>query len=409
METSLAARAVITTAGIGIQGLARFGYTVAIGRILGPEALSDVSSVLSLAVFLALAWPSGAAIAASRYLPIDADGTARSRISKDAVIGIAVLAIAAAPIAWVMTNDAATVVGAVALTATYGGYVFVRGAMMGQHRIIAATVLDAVTSALAMGALVAVLLGSMTPLVLAPLAMGYGVFAIVGWPRTSTATTQGSRVSTGALRRFIVHTSLASVATGGLLPVTMLAVQLTDTQFAAGLFAAGLSLATPASLVSQAINQVLVPHFAVVAERGPAALRSAHLRAFLMTSAVFAVVFGAIIALAPVVLGVVYGEQYVDGAPAMQALLVFVLLISCMAAPSALLLVSGRERWYARIWSVAFVAGALTMLVASPMLGMAGAILGYGVGAGSGAISVIVAALVVARRDERSVTVGEPQ
>ena len=69
-SSSVASAAVFSTWGIGVQGLARLGYTVLIGRAFGTETLGHASALMSLSIFVALLWPTAAGNTASRFVAL---------------------------------------------------------------------------------------------------------------------------------------------------------------------------------------------------------------------------------------------------------------------------------------------------------------------------------------------------
>ncbi len=87
-QHSVAGQLILSTYGMGIQGVARLFYTLVIGRTLSPEALSDTTAILSLAVYLALVWPGGAAIAATRYLANPETGGRQHPCASHVVLGV---------------------------------------------------------------------------------------------------------------------------------------------------------------------------------------------------------------------------------------------------------------------------------------------------------------------------------
>jgi O-antigen/teichoic acid export membrane protein len=385
-------RTVLSTAGMAVQGLTRFIYTLAIGRLAGPDALGETSALLSIAVYMSLVLPAGLGTAASRYLPTPTLANAAAHLlPRWFWASSSLLAIIAAPIAYWITHNLLAAASCAILVFTYNAYVYTRGVLMGEDRIFRATVADFVSSLVAITALVAVLIAGAHWALLLPLAVGYAIFALASRPRTvpGLASTH-DRV---AIRRFLRDATIGALATGGLLPATMIFVRAYDSPVQAGLFAAALSLATPASLVSQAVNQVLIPHFARL-QSSPLVMQASHRRLFAATFALFIVVFGALAALAPFILSVLYGERYAGGTAAMQALLAIVFLISTTCAPSAYLVASGRQRIFAQIWLIFFLAGTATMFFASPALGMWGALLGFAIGGGGGSLVVILVGLL---------------
>lgn len=389
-------RTTLVTFGMAAQGLARFVYTILIGRLAGAEALADASSLLSLAVWLSLVLPAGLGVAASRFLPVTGlAGAARTQLVMGFWISAGALALASWPMAFWLVGDPWVATSSAFLVFTYSAYVFTRGAAMGEDRILRATIADLVSSLVAITALIGVLVGGLTSALLVPLGIGYGLFAWIVRPRTQRRSPRPEETAT--VWRFVGDATLSGLATGGLLPLTMIFVRGFDSPLQAGLFAAALSLATPASLLSQAINQVLIPHFSRM-HRDVVDMRRAHLRLLGITVTLFAVIFGLLVGFAEPILQVFYGDQFAGGAAAMQVLLAVVFLISATSAPSAYLMAAGRQRAFAVIWIVAFFVGAATMAVASPALGMWGALLGFAVGGGGGSLGVVVAALLLPPR-----------
>lgn len=398
MAETVVSRTVVTSAGMAIQGLARFGYTWVIANLVGPVEVGQINTLLSVAVYAVLFWPQGAGIAATRYLPVPSEArpaiTMLRRSTLAASGALSVLGAAAAW--WLMAGDAIAAVSCGLLVATYSGYVFTRGTLIGRDQVVRATVGDAISSTISLGALVMVILGQISWALLLPLAVGYLVFTLLNWPREAAA--QADNTLRHEVMSFTRDNSLAVLASGGLLPATMVMVQAFDTPLAAGNFAVALSLATPVSMLSQALNQVLVPHFARLRSQPPVVIKASHLKIFLASSAGFAAVFGLLIWLAPWILQLFFGERYADGTTPMRVLLIIVFAMSVMSAPSAYLVTMGHQRRYATVWLVSLVIGTALLLLASPRWGQWGALLGYGVGAGGGALAVIILALVSAPR-----------
>lgn len=382
-------RTLQSTTGMAIQGGARFAYTLVIGRLAGPETLGEVTAVLSLAVYLGLVWPAGASTAATRYYASpEIAGEGAHAIRRTWFAGTALLSALMAPLTYLTTGDVALSLTSVLLMLSYSAYMFTRGELTGEDRLGWAAIVDALSSALALSALLVTTFFHLSWALLLPLSLGYLLFAVLSRPRTR------SEASTPAMRRqvlaFTWQTSIGMLVGGGLLPITIVFVRAFEAPYDAGLFAAALTLATPASMVSLALNQVLIPHFA----RLPRQTRGhSHLRIFLLTTALFVIIFGALAVAAPWIVDVIYGAAYIGAEQPMRALLLGVFLFSVAAVPSALLLADGDERVYARIWLVSFVVGMLLMVTLSPTLGQWGALSGYVVGGGGGSIAICVRAL----------------
>ncbi|QIK63007.1 lipopolysaccharide biosynthesis protein [Leucobacter viscericola] len=401
-------RTVVSTIGMGVQGLARFAYTLLIGRLAGPESLGEISALLSLAVFAVLFWPAAAGVAASRFLPdLRLSDSALGVLKRSFAVSVIVLAILTVPGALLLGSDLAKTLGTVVLVVSYSGYVFVRGVLFGEDRITRATVLDTVASFVSITALVGVLLAGWHWATLLPLAASYAIFAVASWPRGGVAS---AGVLPGARREVLIFTrdsAIALLATGGLLLETMVFVRAFETPIVAGLFAAGLSLATPANQLAQSVQQVLVPHFARMLSGSARAIRSSLVRVFLVTLAAFVVLFGLLIWLSPWILSVFYGDSYREAVESMRPLLVAVCAMSITAAPAAYLIAVGRQGLFAKIWLTATVVGTAVMLVASPALGQWGVISGFLIGACGGSAAVVICGLTLAPRIPRDLA-GSP-
>lgn len=396
MSQGVLSRTIVSTAGMVVQGAARFVYTLAIGRIAGEESLGEVSTILSLAVFASLFWPAATGVAASRFIPSQgARGSAVRWLKRSLLVSVSVLSVLSVVAAIAMDQDVAQAIGAAALVIGYSGYVFVRGVLLGADRIVRAAIVDLITSFVAIGALLLVLLGKLDWALLLPLALAYAMFAAMSWPGTDRGIALPDRRERRELLLFARDSAISLVATGALLPATMILVGATESKTVAGIFAAGLSLATPANLVAQSVNQVLVPHFARMVAAGDTTIRRSQQRLLAVTALGFSLVFGLIILLAPWILGLFFGARYASGALSMQVLLLAVWLMSVMSVPGAYLVAVGRQRVYARIWLVSTTVGLAVMAVAAPFLGQWGALAGFTLGAAGGSIAVIIAGLVL--------------
>lgn len=394
MAETVVSRTVITSAGMAIQGVARFAYTWVIANLVGPVEVGQTNTLLSVAVYAVLFWPQGAGIAATRFLPVpDEAGPAIRLLRRTTLLAMALLSALSAGVAWVlMSGDLIAAASCGVLVATYAGYVFTRGALLGRDQVLRATVGDAISSAVSLTALVLVVLGQVNWALLLPLAAGYLIFTALNWPRDVAA--EPNRMLRREVLLFTRDNSIAVLASGGLLPATMVMVHAFDTPVAAGNFAVALSLATPASMLSQALNQVLVPHFARLRSTPVATIRASYLKILMVSAAGFVAVFGLLIWWTPWILDLFFGDRYAAGTTPMRVLLVIVCAMSLMAAPSAYLVTMGHQRRYASVWLVSLVVGTAVLLIASPIWGQWGALLGYGIGAGGGALAVIVLAFI---------------
>lgn len=381
-------RTALNSVGIALQGLARFFYTWAIGRFVGPKELGDISALLSISVAAALCWPAGLAMASGKLLSLPGTADrARSFLRKSFLLAELIITPAAAIAAFSLSREPHSVLASAALVLSYGGYTFTRGVLIGQDRLRMTAAVDALSAILTVSLTIAAVFGPKGWSLAYPLTVGYILFTLLAWPRKSDEEPlAGEETAWGSFTR---SATLAALASGGLLPATMLFVRAHDLP-AAGYFAAALSLATPVNMLAQAVNQVLIPQFSHLYDsdlQHELGRRSSNV--FWTTSLAFVAIFGVLIAITPVLLNWIFGQEYLPGVGAMRSLLAIVGVISCNAAPSALLLATGRQKAFARTWLISFIAGLLVMMLLSPSYGQWGAMAGYAIGAAGGSLAII--------------------
>ena len=391
--------ALLSTWGIGVQGLTRLAYTVLIGRFFGTDDLGHASALMSLSIFAALLWPTAAANTVSRFLAVhagDAAGTAavERALRRSLVLSSLVLAVATVPVARLLGNGWGLSASAAALVVAYGAYAYVRGAQLGRHRATAVAVWDTVASAVALGALLIVCATGRGVLVLLPLAVGYAVFAVAGRAR-------GPRLDGGGpsshLMRFAAWNVLAGLTTNGLLQIAMITAQLVDPGRGAGVYAAAFTLATPASMLGQAVSQVVVPAFA---RRTGTSLRDPGvLRLVLVFGVVSTVAFGVVALLAPWLLSVAYPAEAEGAVPLLRFLLLGVLVFTVGLVPSALLLAAGRSRQVALASVSGFVVGLAVVPAVAAHAGVQAGSVGFLVGS---SINLVVVLVLASRRSGES-------
>ncbi|MCA5924802.1 lipopolysaccharide biosynthesis protein, partial [Curtobacterium oceanosedimentum] len=358
---SVASSAVLATVGIGVQGVAKLLVTVVVGRVFGTETLGQTTALLSLSVFVALLWPNAAGNTASRFLAIALRGR-RSDAAVNRVLGVSmllssvVLAAVTVPVALAWGNGPGMVLGGAAVVVGYGLYCYARGAQLGYDRAPRVALWDSVTSVLALGLLVVACVARLEPFVLLPLAIGYTVFAIACWPRGNGFEPASREPASGVLG-FAAWNVLAVVTSNGLLQLTMISAQVTASAYDAGVYAAAFTLATPASMLGQALGQVLVPAFAH--RTGGGSLRSRGALVLVVGfAAASALVFGIVALLAGWFLPIVYPAEGAAAVADLRYLMVAVWVFTVGLVPAALLLAAGRSRQVALASVAGFVVGA---------------------------------------------------
>ena len=397
-RSRVASSALLATVGIGVQGLAKLLVTVVVGRVFGTETLGQTTALLSLSVFTALLWPNAAGNTASRVLAIALRGrrsdTAVNRLlGASMAVSSVVLAALTVPVALAWGASPGVVVGGVGVVVGYGLYCYARGAQLGYDRAPRVALWDTVTSLLALGLLVAACVARLEPLVLLPLAIGYTVFAIACWPRGNRVGDPGTPAEpTAGLLAFAAWNVLAVVTSNGLLQLTMISAQVTVSAREAGVYAAAFTLATPASMVGQALGQVLVPAFAHRSEGGSLRSRGALLLVGGFAAGT-AVVFGVVAWLAGWFLPLVYPAEGAEAVADLRYLMVGVWVFTVGLVPAAMLLASGRSRQVALASVAGFVVGVVLMAVLAPTWGVAGGSTGFLVGSAVNLVAVVVLGL----------------
>ena len=254
---------------------------------------------------------------------------------------------------------------------------------MGLGQVRAAAGWDLATAFGAIALLFAVIVLGADDAVLVPAILGYTVFAAAALFAARRARHRAPVTAPVAppLTPFIAWSSVALIATNGLMQFSMVVAFAFEPREIAGQFAAALSLATPVSMIAQAVTQALIPRFA---EWGhlPYAQRNSHLRrALAAVSAVMLVGCGAVALLMPWVLPLVFGPGFAAAIPMAQWLMLAVFGFSISVFLAAFLAATARARLAMLLTGVASLIGLACMLIVGVVVsGTAGAIAGTVVG-----------------------------
>lgn len=385
---------VFSTIGVLAQGLSRFAYTALIGRILGASILADVNVAFAAAILLSLLWPTASGNAVAAFGRAEEWRIARS-ILRSFAVSLPVLALISSIAMWVLGVDGAMIAQVAMLTLAWSGYIFGRGVFIGGGRVRAAAIWDVLTG-VASVALLSVLIGlGWVEWILAPAIMGYSVYALAaglsrGWRGGDTTDSSAP----GLLREFLVWNSLTLIATNGLMQVSMIVAAAMDDSVTAGEYAAALSLATPVSMVAQAVTQAMLPRFGQWRSL-PTYERDRHVRrtSFVLT-AVMVVGTAIVVVLLPVALPLVYGSAFSAAVPHAQGLMVAVLGFSLSVYFAAYLAATGRARLSTLLAGSGSMIGLLIMIAVGAVVGGAiGAVIGSGAGMLVSCVLLAVAAL----------------
>lgn len=396
--TSLRGRAALSTYATAAQGLARLLYGVLIGHLGSRELLGQTNTSLSLSVLSSQLWAAPAATGGTRYVAAratleDPDGAAtvaRHIANRSALISMVLPTGLSLAGSLLLGFPPAQTIGTVLLAFAYSMYVTLRGVQYGALRFRHVALWDSIAGALALVLVVVVLALDLTALALLPLAVGYGVFAVMSWPARATGRVEP------ALRRqidtFVLFGALSGIASGGLLQLSQIAAHSYAGAARAGDYAAALTLATPASMLSIALSTVLVPPLVAAAGRGDR--RGVHVQSDAIArrlTAIFVGLFGVLVLVSPLAISVVWGAEFAAAADVLPVLLIAVMLTS-IALGGATTLQSTRGRG-PRAVALLNLAGLVLSVVAwpflAPALGTTGVALGYLVGSGAASLAIL--------------------
>lgn len=396
---SLAKGGLYSTAGLLAQGVLRFVTAVLVGRIAGKAELGVVAPAIATATILALLWPTSAGSAASKFLSRargadDRDGTPRiaAHLRTSSLVGALVLGLAAVPV-WVLV-DGGEWSGAVwvgALTVAYSGYAFTRGVQFGVSQVPRATAWDIASVLVGLtGLLVMLGLGVRGPALVVPLVLAYGLYTVAGWPWSASGRPER------ALRReidgFVVLGVVGTLASTGFLQLSQIVAVWVGGKDGSGLYAAALSLATPASMLAASLSLVLLPSMAQVWGRGDRAAFLAQTdQATRALAVVMVAVFGTIIVCSGLLIDLVWEPEFAPARDILPILVAAVLATNlAVGCVNSLATRSHRAMRVATAASVTGIAvGVGVWAAVAPALGITGVAVGYLCG------TSLVAAIVI--------------
>ena len=377
-----------STLGVLLQGGARFLVSVMVGRIAGPAALATLSGSLSLASTASLLWPTSAGQAASILLAREeAAGrehlvpAVQRRLARTTAVAVTVAAPVVAIVAagflglgWV------TAVWAAALTATFSAYNLVRGVQFGRGRVMKATLWEGISAVTTLSLLALVLLADLPGSLLLPLTVGYAAYAIGGWPRGSPPTAPLPVALRREIDSFVLWGALGTLASTGLLQLSMVIAVATESRDDAGMYAAAISLATPASMLAVAFSMALAPTMArSVGRSDPGVLATQTDTATRALVGGLVLAFGSIFVVAAPLVELVYGERYGPAVPLLRILLVAVLFASLPAAATNSITTAGPAgvRTAALMAVASMLLGLVAIAFLSSRLGVTGVAVGF--------------------------------
>ncbi|GAA4347446.1 lipopolysaccharide biosynthesis protein [Angustibacter luteus] len=404
---SMRARGVLSTIGIGLQGVLRFVLSVAIGRIGGPAVLGVVNSAISAALFLSLLWPASAGAAGSKFVArargagdFEEATVVAAHLGRRTAASTAVLALVAVA-GWATIGHGGVEAGlcVAALVVGYSGYAFTRGVQFGAGQVARATYWDVTSVLLGLGGvLVALAAGVRGTALVLPLAGAYLVYTVAGYPHGVHG--RPTRVLRRELDGFVLLGVTASMASGGVLQLSMVVARVFDSAAAAGQYASALALATPASLLASSLNLVLFPAMAESWGRGDViGFRRQTDYAMRLLLLVLVGVFGSLALCSPM-LGLIFGPKYAQAEELLPILLLGVLAVSVAVVPSTAITTRSQRGMviYSATCVGGLLVGILTWLALVPGHGVLGVAVGNVV---AGLVVAVVPTAIVWRDGQR--------
>ena len=399
--------AALSSVGMLLSGGAQFLLSVVVGRLLGPGTLGMVRGALSVANTAGLLWPSAAGQAASLFVareaaadrPGVADSVERHVVLR-VLLAVAVLAPGAALATVVVFGfswwDAAWVA---ALVVALGAYHVARGIRFGRAEVAVATGAEAANAALSVGLLGLVVWWQAPGWLLAPLVVGNLAYAAGVWWQALRYPTRIDPELRRELDLFVLWGVAGTVASTGLLQLSMVIAKAVSPDADAGLYAAAISLATPLSMVARALSMALFPEMArQLGRQDEAATRAIVDRATRGLIAVMTPGFLMLLVVAEPLVTLVYGAGFHGAVEPLRILLVAVLITTIPVAAVNSINVRGRAgvRLSALLSWVGLLLGLGLMAVLHGPFGITGVAWGYLSGVSA---TALVAFGLVWRRD----------
>lgn len=381
---------------IATSGAIRLIFSVLVGRVFGAPLLGHVNVIVSTAVFATLLCSPGLGQSVARQMAtrgLDADSPAgRSLLTwATACHHIVCLAVSVVTAVLVPADGWGERVLALALTLGYGCYTYYKAVLYGVDLVRQYAVLELSWDVLFLAALLTVVLTGAQPWVLAPMALVYLGFAAGAHlvlfgrrapdkgparpavqpapesaappvtepaaPRVSASAarpvaepaTPLAAQSAGVRRSLLAFAAVTTVGTAssaGFLQLSQIFAARADGGHGSGLFAAAMTLVTPAYLLPRAMSVVLFPAMARAAGRQD---RDSVRRQLTIGTQVLAAgllpLFALVAMVATALLSGIYGGSFAGGAPVL-VVMIWATWVSIASVPAVNALSSDPGRAY---------------------------------------------------------------
>jgi putative peptidoglycan lipid II flippase len=373
--------------GVAVNGGSRLVTAVLIGRLGGPSLLGVTQTAISLSLLLALAWPTSAGSAASRFVAgargrgdtAGAGAVAAYLLRRNLFVSLC-LALVGAASWWAL--DIGAIGGALVvatLTIAYASYSVARGVQLGAGQVRRSAILDVTSACLGVvGVAVLLLLGARSIWLLVPIALSYMLYSLCSRPpRVADALAGRERRNVAT---FIWLGVLGTIASAGFLQAAVLVARLWGGQAFAGQYAAALVLATPLSMLAAAVSLSLFPMLAEAAARGDlAGAKDQTTKATASLIAIMLCLVGPVALASGPLVSLVWGDNF-DVAGEILPYLVVAVLLNTVSVPSVNALTSGSNRGMAMSAAASFAGlttGLVTWLLLVPESFRVGVPVGY--------------------------------
>jgi len=348
---------------IATSGLVRLVFSLLIGHVFGAAMLGHANVIVSAAVFGTLLCSPGLGQSVARQMATRglsaSDPAGRFLLVRATALHHALCVVVAVGVGVLAPAHVGTEqILAIALTIAYGCYTYYKAVLYGVDLVRRYAVLELTWDALFLVSLVAVVLVGARSWVLAPMVLVYGGFSIGAHramlPRRRAAEPRPAAVghATGdrpwwrAIGGFALVTTLGTASSAGFLQLSQIFAMRAGGDHGAGLFAAALSLVTPAYLLPRAISVVLFPAMARAAGRADSARVRMQLKVGTEVLAAALLPFFSLVGvLATAVLTLAYGRGFADGGVTL-AVMVWATWVSVASVPAVNALSSDPGRGY---------------------------------------------------------------
>jgi O-antigen/teichoic acid export membrane protein len=379
---------------IATSGAIRLIFSVLVGRVFGAPLLGHVNVIVSTAVFATLLCSPGLGQSVARQMAtrgLDAEQSAgRSLLAWATAWHHAVcLAVAVVTAVLVPADGWGERAIALALTFGYGCYTFYKAVLYGVDLVRQYAALELAWDVLFLAALVTVVVTGARPWVLAPMALVYLGFAagahLVLFARSTPGDAPPRERATDlrhGLLAFAAVTTVGTASSAGFLQLSQLFAARAEAGHGSGLFAAAMTLVTPAYLLPRAMSVVLFPAMARAAGRQD---RDSVRRQLTIGTQVLAAgllpLFALVAMVATPLLSGIYGGSFAGGAPVL-VVMIWATWVSIASVPAVNALSSDPGRAYL-VPAAASVAGFLVGLALWLSVGTSITMVAWGYLAGS--------------------------